>query len=120
MKVLIVDDSKVMRVIISRILKEMGHEVVEAGDGQDALKKVEESGGVGLALVDWNMPVMNGLDFVKALRADSRFSSIPVMMVTTETEMGQVQLALQAGANNYVTKPFTPDVIQEKLKSMGF
>ncbi len=120
MKVLVVDDSKVMRVILSRILKEMGHEVVEAGDGQDALKKVEESGGVGLALVDWNMPVMNGLDFVKALRADTRFWQIPVMMVTTETEMGQVQLALQAGANNYVTKPFTPDVIQEKLKSMGF
>lgn len=120
MKVLIVDDSKVMRVILSRIIKEMGHDVVEAGDGQDALKKVAESGVIGLALVDWNMPVMNGLEFVKALRADSRFAGIQVMMVTTETEMGQVQLALQAGANNYVTKPFTPDVIQEKLKAMGF
>jgi two-component system chemotaxis response regulator CheY len=120
MKVLIVDDSKVMRVILTRIIKEMGHETIEAGDGQDALKKTEEAGGVGLALVDWNMPVMNGLEFVKALRADSRFSGIPVMMVTTETEMGQVQLALQAGANNYVTKPFTADVIQEKMKAMGF
>jgi two-component system chemotaxis response regulator CheY len=119
MKVLVVDDSRVMRVIIGRTLREMGHDVVEAGDGQEALVRLNEDDGVALAMVDWNMPVMNGIDFLLAMRGDQRFKQIPVMMVTTETEMGQVQLALQAGANNYVTKPFTPDVLQEKLRGMG-
>ena len=119
MKVLVVDDSRVMRVIVGRTLREMGHDVLEAGDGQEALLRLQENGDIGMAMVDWNMPVMNGIDFLRAMRSDSRYAAIQVMMVTTETEMGQVQLALQAGANSYVTKPFTPDVIQEKLRSMG-
>jgi two-component system, chemotaxis family, chemotaxis protein CheY len=119
MKVLVVDDSRVMRLIIGRTLREMGHEVLEAGDGQEALLRLQENRDIEMAMVDWNMPVMNGIDFLRAMRSDSRYSTIQVMMVTSETEMSQVQLALQAGANSYVTKPFTPDKIQEKVRSLG-
>ena len=120
MKVLVVDDSRVMRMIIGRALREMGFDIVEAGNGQEALTRLKENSDIGLALLDWNMPVMNGIDFLRAMRSDQQYAAIKVMMVTTETEMTQVQLALQVGANSYVTKPFTPDVIQEKLRSLGF
>ncbi|MBX9790467.1 MAG: response regulator [Pirellulales bacterium] len=119
MHVLIVDDSRAMRSILSHILRQLGLEVSEAANGREALDRLQELDQVQLALVDWNMPHMNGLEFVRQVRADSRFDDLRLMMVTTETEASQLVTALEAGANEYVMKPFTKDVVQEKLKLMG-
>ncbi|HVT80925.1 MAG TPA: response regulator [Phycisphaerae bacterium] len=116
MKVLIIDDSRAMRHILRKILTAMGHEVVEAGNGQEGLDKVDAAGPFGMALVDWNMPLVNGFEFVCRVRADARHSGMKLMMVTTEVEMAQVSRALEAGANEYVMKPFTDDVIREKIE----
>ncbi|RME67942.1 MAG: response regulator [Verrucomicrobia bacterium] len=119
MKALVVDDSKTTRMIIGRILRECGFEIHEAGNGQEALDKLEEIGCPEIALVDWNMPEMTGIEFVKAAREDSRYDDMKIMMVTTESEVEQVQAALEAGANEYAMKPFTKDVIEEKLALLG-
>jgi len=119
LKAMVVDDSKAVRRILSRILKEVGYEVCEAGDGKEALALLESGVAVSLILVDWNMPEMDGLGFVRAVRSDSRYSSVKVMMVTTETEMERMVTALEAGANEYVMKPFTPDIISDKLRLLG-
>jgi len=105
--------------LIGRILRQIGFEVMEAQNGRDALDKLREVGGSDVALVDWNMPEMNGYEFVCAVRADSQYDEMTLMMVTTETETGQVRKALEAGANEYVMKPFTKDALIEKLDSMG-
>lgn len=105
--------------IIGRILREIGFEVTEAANGQEALAKLGEIGSADLALVDWNMPEMSGLDFVKAVRADPAHANLKLMMVTTESEAEQVTTALDAGANEYAMKPFTKEVIQEKLALLG-
>jgi len=105
--------------IVGRILREIGFEVVEAGNGQEALSKLEEVGGVELAMVDWNMPEMTGIEFVRAVRAESTYDEMKMMMVTTESEVGQVAAALEAGANEYAMKPFTKEIIQEKLALLG-
>jgi two-component system, chemotaxis family, chemotaxis protein CheY len=118
-RALVIDDSKAMRSILGRMLRELGFEVVEAANGRDAVNRLHEVGKVDLALVDWNMPEMNGLDFVRAVRADHIYDGVLLMMVTTETEMDNVVRALAAGANEYVMKPFTPEVIQEKLQIFG-
>lgn len=119
MKVLVIDDSRTMRLIIGRTLKELGHEVAEAGNGREGLDRVKGSEGVGLVLVDWNMPEMNGLEFVTALRQEQAHKALPVMMVTTETEQDNVAKALAAGANDYIMKPFTKDAMKDKLARMG-
>lgn len=119
MKALVIDDSKSMRMILGQILKELGFEIFEAGNGREALERLKAIGVVNLALVDWNMPEMNGLEFVKAVRADATYKEMRMMMVTTETEMENVMKALEAGANEYVMKPFTKDIIIEKLKILG-
>ena len=119
MKALVIDDSKAMRIILKQILQAIGGQVEEAGDGKEGLDKLKSMGSADLVLVDWNMPVMNGLDFVRAVRSDPSHRKTPVMMVTTETESSQMGKALAAGANEYVMKPFTKDVIQEKLKILG-
>ena len=119
MRALVVDDSKTTRMIIGRILREIGFEVTEAANGQEALAKLGEIGSADLALVDWNMPEMSGLDFVKAVRADPAHANLKLMMVTTESEAEQVTTALDAGANEYAMKPFTKEVIQEKLALLG-
>ena len=119
MRALVIDDSKAMRSILGRMLRGMGFEVVEAGDGRDALEKLKGAGKVDLALVDWNMPEMNGYEFVQAVRSEHTYDGTLLMMVTTETEMEQVTMALGAGANEYVMKPFTQEVIQEKLQMLG-
>jgi two-component system chemotaxis response regulator CheY len=93
---------------------------VEAGDGAEGLDRLKEVGVVDLALVDWNMPRMNGLDFVVAVRSNRAFSKVRVMMVTTEAEASQMARALEAGANEYVMKPFTTDVLRDKLRILGF
>lgn len=119
MRSIVVDDSKAIRMILARMLKGFGMEVAQAGNGREALDWLQANGPVELALVDWNMPIMDGLSFVKAVRADARYKSMRITMVTTETEMSQVQRALEAGADEYVMKPFTPDVVVEKLRTLG-
>jgi two-component system chemotaxis response regulator CheY len=119
-KALVVDDSRTIRIIIRRILIELGYEVCEAANGIEALKVMEvEKGSVTLVLADWNMPEMNGLELVKRLRQDPALSSLKVLMVTTETEMGYMASALEAGADEYVMKPFTKDILTEKLELVG-
>ena len=119
-KALIVDDSKAIRIILGRILRELGYEVCEAVDGKDALKVIEsEKAAVQLVLADWNMPKMNGLDLVKHLRQIPELASLKVIMVTTETEVDHIVSALEAGANEYVMKPFTKDIIRGKLEMVG-
>src|SRR5579863_4362925 len=105
---MVVDDSRAMRMILGRTLLRYGYGMVQAANGRDALDQLQQPGlQVSLFLVDWNMPEMNGLEFVKRLRAEPRFHSVPVLMVTTETEVDQMCAALDAGANEYVIKPFT-------------
>jgi two-component system chemotaxis response regulator CheY len=118
-RALIVDDSKTMRVILARILRELEFEVDEAPDGQQALALLESKAHPDVALVDWNMPEMNGFELVQAVRANRAFDAIRLMMVTTETELAHVAKALEAGANEYVMKPFTKDAIREKLALLG-
>jgi two-component system, chemotaxis family, chemotaxis protein CheY len=119
MKTLVIDDAKAMRIILKQIIESIGGQVEEAGNGQEGLDKLKAMGQADLVLVDWNMPVMNGLDFVRAVRTDAKYRKLPIMMVTTETESSQMGKALAAGANEYVTKPFTKDTIQGKLKILG-
>ena len=119
-KALVVDDSRTIRIIIRRILIELGYEVCEAANGIEALKVLAtEKTAVKLVLADWNMPEMNGLELVKSLRQNREFDSLKVLMVTTETEMGQMASALEAGADEYVMKPFTKDILMEKLELVG-
>jgi two-component system chemotaxis response regulator CheY len=119
-KALVVDDSKTIRTIIRRILIGVGYEVLEAGDGAQAMEVLAaDKSAIGLVLADWNMPVMNGLELVKEIRQDPELTSLKVIMVTTETEMSQMASALEAGANEYIMKPFTKDILIEKLELMG-
>ena len=119
-KALVVDDSKTIRMIIKMILIDLGYEVCEAGNGLEALKVLDkEKTAVSLVLADWNMPEMNGLELVKSLRQNPEFASMKVLMVTTETEIGQMTAAMEAGANEYVMKPFTKDILVEKLELVG-
>ncbi len=119
MKTLIIDDAKAMRIILKQIVESIGGQVEEAGNGKEGLEKLKSLGQVDLVLVDWNMPEMNGLDFVRHVRSQAAHRKLPIMMVTTETEASQMGKALAAGANEYVTKPFTKDTIQSKLKLLG-
>ena len=119
MRALVVDDSKAMRTIIGRILKEVGFEVAEACHGRDALAVLDRIGAVELALVDWNMPEMDGLAFVQAVRAQASYRDMLLMMVSTEAELSRVTDALSAGANEYLMKPFTSDAVRDKLTVLG-
>jgi two-component system, chemotaxis family, chemotaxis protein CheY len=106
--------------ILSKILTELGYEVRQAANGREALAVMEvEKTAVKLVLADWNMPELNGLDMLKRLRQNPEFASLVVIMVTTETELGQMVAALEAGANEYVMKPFTKDILVEKLDLVG-
>jgi len=118
-RVLIVDDSRATRTILRSALKIEGFEVFEAGDGRQALDELKKIGAVDLALVDWNMPVMTGYELICEVRTQKEYDRMAIMMVTTESEAAQVQRALDAGANEYVMKPFTPDVLHEKLLLLG-
>ena len=119
MRALVVDDSKAMRMILENALKEIGFEVSGVGDGQLALAHLNAGAQVDLMLVDWNMPVMNGYDLVCAVRSNVMLSETVIMMVTTETSMTNIEKALNAGANEYLMKPFTRDVLLEKLAMLG-
>lgn len=113
-KVLLVDDSGVMRKIILRALNAMGvTDVTEAADGVEAMALFQEE-SFSLVLSDWNMPNMNGLELLQAIRATG--STIPLIMITTESEQGRVLQAIQAGASNYLVKPFDQDMLMDKLQ----
>jgi two-component system chemotaxis response regulator CheY len=119
-KALVVDDSRTIRIIVGRTLKELGYEVCEAGNGKEALKVMAaEKAAVNLVLADWNMPEMNGLELLKQLRLDPELASLKILMVTTENELDHMVSALAAGANEYVMKPFTKDILREKLELVG-
>jgi two-component system chemotaxis response regulator CheY len=119
-KALVVDDSRTIRMILRRQLMEVGYDVCEAGNGREAMQRIdEEQDKVSLVLADWNMPEMNGLELVKALRQRSDLSLLRIVMVTTEAEIGHMASALEAGANEYVMKPFTKDILREKLELAG-
>jgi two-component system chemotaxis response regulator CheY len=106
--------------ILSKILKELGYEVREAANGREALAVMEvEKTAVTLVLADWNMPEINGLDLLKRLRQKPELASLVVIMVTTEADLDQMVTALEAGANEYVMKPFTKDILVEKLELVG-
>ena len=119
-KAMIIDDSRAMRRILGETVRELGFEVSEASNGREALAKLDNMGPpVRLMLVDWNMPEMNGLEFVTRLRQDERFQASLIVMVTTETAIDQMVNALEAGANEYVMKPFTKEIIQDELRLLG-
>ena len=119
MKAIIVDDSRAMRMIIKRILAAVGFEVCEAGDGKQALDQLVATGPVDLALVDWNMPVMNGLDFLRQLRAEPGGDFPKVVFCTVESDPGRIREALAAGASEYIMKPFDGDIIAAKFAEAG-
>ena len=119
MRVLIVDDSRAMRTILGRIASSLGFEVAQAPDGKQALAQLAGGPLPELMLVDWNMPEMNGYELVCALRANAAYAAIKVVMVTTETEVSQVAMAIGAGANEYVMKPFTAEIMLDKLRLLG-
>jgi two-component system, chemotaxis family, chemotaxis protein CheY len=116
LRALVIDDSKTMRSILRRILAGIGYEVVDAENGRQGLERLRQSGPVNLVLVDWNMPEMDGLAFVQAVRADPAYKPVRLMMVTTETDLSRMATALEAGADEYVMKPFTEEVIRDKLQ----
>ncbi len=120
MRAMVIDDSRAMRMILKRIVTKLNFEAVEAGDGQEALDKLATMEEVPeLALIDWNMPNMNGLEFVTHVRADPRLREMTLVMVTTESEQNQIVRALAAGAHEYVIKPFTEGAMIEKLALLG-
>jgi two-component system, chemotaxis family, chemotaxis protein CheY len=118
MKILIVDDSITIRRIITNALKTVGFpDTVEAANGKDALEKLTNT-NVDFIITDWNMPEMNGLDFIKQVRANSIYSSLPILMITPRGTEHDVIEALQAKVNSYIVKPFTPQELKEKIEGI--
>jgi len=115
MKVLIVDDSKPILMMVSDILKQLGHEPLTAENGQIAFEMLTGGDSIDLVLLDWNMPVMTGIEFLEKNKAESAFST-PVFMMTTEKSPEKIQRALENGASDYIMKPFTPDILQNKIE----
>jgi two-component system chemotaxis response regulator CheY len=119
-KAMVIDDSKAIRMILTRSLNKLGYDVCSAGDGKEALTILDQQAPeLAFFLVDWNMPEVNGLEFIKRMRCMPLYENVPLMMVTTETEVDQMVKALEAGANEYVMKPFTEEIIADKLRLMG-
>ncbi|MCK9491418.1 MAG: chemotaxis response regulator CheY [Sulfurimonas sp.] len=116
MKLLVVDDSSTMRRIIKNTLARLGYkDILEGADGVEGWTQMDTNPDIDMLITDWNMPEMNGLELVKKVRADARFKDTPIIMVTTEGGKAEVITALKAGVNNYIVKPFTPQVLKEKL-----
>jgi two-component system, chemotaxis family, chemotaxis protein CheY len=116
---IVVDDSRAIRMILARTLREIGYEVGEAGNGREALQAIGQFASVDLVMADWNMPEMDGLELLKEIRRSPAYGAIPVIMVTTENEVDQMSIALDAGANEYVMKPFTKAILVDKLRLAG-
>lgn len=120
MKVLIVDDSGPVRSIMRRMFREMGHEAFEAADGKEALSQLKEHAGIGLMMLDWNMPTMNGMQLLEALQSKEESIQKPtVILVSTENQMEKILHALSKGADEYIMKPFTKEILEEKLAILG-
>jgi two-component system, chemotaxis family, chemotaxis protein CheY len=119
-RALVVDDSRAMRMILSKTLTESGFEVMQAANGREALEIMDREGpAVGLVLLDWNMPEVTGIEVVETLRSQKAFNTVRLVMVTTETEIEQMARALEAGADEYVMKPFTREAVEDKLRLIG-
>ncbi|WP_456450424.1 chemotaxis response regulator CheY [Hydrogenimonas sp.] len=120
MKIMVVDDSSTMRRIIKNTLNRLGYkDLLEAADGAEAWEIMQANkDDIGVLITDWNMPNMNGLELVKKVRGQAEFEDIPIIMVTTEGGKAEVITALKAGVNNYIVKPFTPQVLKEKLEAV--
>jgi two-component system chemotaxis response regulator CheY len=119
MKILVVDDSSTMRRIIVNTLARLGYkDVVQGADGLEAWEAMQANPDVNVVITDWNMPNMNGLELVKKIRAEEKYIDVPIIMVTTEGGKAEVITALKAGVNNYIVKPFTPQVLKEKLQAV--
>lgn len=116
MKILVVDDSRAVQALLSRMLKELGHETLTASDGREALSILEKRQDIELALVDWNMPVMTGLELVKAVRASPLLRGLPILMVTSEAEAERVLQAVESGASEYLMKPFSKEELASKIE----
>jgi two-component system, chemotaxis family, chemotaxis protein CheY len=116
MKVLIVDDSSTMRRILKTQLSGLGiSAIIEASNGEEALQVLQNNMPVDMIMLDWNMPVMDGMTFLKAVRASPQYKTVKIFMCTSESEKSKVVEALKVGANNYIIKPFTPEIVKEKL-----
>jgi two-component system chemotaxis response regulator CheY len=120
MRALVVDDSTPARLHVGRMLADLGFEVFEAGHGVEARQVLERLGPVELVILDWNMPVMDGLEFLKALRADRTFDQVLVVMATGNSDVSSIGTALEAGASEYVMKPYTSEDLVGKLSILGF
>ena len=119
MRALVVDDSRSMRSIIGKQLRELGFEVYEAANGHEAMARLHDTKKISLILLDWNMPEMDGLEVLSLIRSEPDYKEVRVMMVTTESEMSQVAVALEAGASEYLMKPFDREALLEKLILLG-
>ncbi|MBS3946669.1 MAG: response regulator [Melioribacter sp.] len=116
LKFLVVDDSVTMRRIVANSLKAIGYEAfVEAGDGKEALTKLSGDDSINFVITDWNMPEVSGLELVKSIRSTDKFAKLPILMVTTRGLKEDIVEALQARVNNYIVKPFTPQILREKI-----
>ena len=119
MRAMVVDDSRAMRMLLKRELVALGFDVDEAGDGNEALEKLRDTGAVDVVLVDWTMPGLDGMSFVHEVRADAAFEEMRVVMVTSEGDPAQIFHALMAGFDEYATKPITKEALAEKLGLVG-
>lgn len=119
MLALIIDDSRAMRRILRQIVEPLGFQIIEAGNGIEGTQRLVEHPHTDLVLVDWNMPEMNGIDFVKVVRSDPEKQRIKLVMVTTETEPSKMARALMMGVDEFVMKPFTREVLVDKLQLIG-
>lgn len=119
-KALIIDDSRAIRRILGSIVRELGFEVSEAENGREGLETLTEmQPPAEVVFVDWNMPEMDGLEFVHQVRANGRWQGVKLMMVTSVTEADEMVKALSAGADEYVMKPFTKEVLHDKMRLLG-
>lgn len=123
MRALVVDDSRAMRAIIRRYLSELGFAVDEAGDGEQGLRQLDANAAEGVKptvmLVDWNMPVMDGYAFIKAVRSERQWADVPIIMVSAENDRTKIARALMAGADEYAMKPITLEILESKLALLG-
>lgn len=117
MNVLIVDDSKPILMVATQMLDELGHKALTAVDGEDAYRVISENSNIDLILLDWNMPVMNGLEFLQKNKNENVFN-IPIFMMTTEKSPEKIQTALENGVADYIMKPFTPDILENKIEML--
>lgn len=119
MLAIVVDDSRVIRMILRKALVAQGFEVLEAGNGQEGLDALAHSGGADVLLVDWNMPILDGLSLVRTVRGDRTWDRTRIIMVTSEAEISRVTQAIEAGADEYLMKPFDEEALREKLALLG-